>query len=541
MGNGPETLEENSISAHALGENSSFAKKMLPPVLGVSSLVLASCAQGIETATITTQEAFTTSVASQALEQWMSFTNGSQKGEIVGTPYLLANPDDANGADMWSFHPANPDGTPNKDVDYGFAKAFATLDGQSQVYSVTFILKHVESTKTTTAYLLLLDKDTPTQKTYAVSEIGTDGISHLAPFSFVMDLNPTDPTKDSFTLQPNGSADAPLAATAQPVGAAAKVYEAVFKIDGSNSNGASIPLTATPDTGATVTPTTAPTKESSPTVDPNMPEGATGKDAQGNWIKPLLDTSGKPVVENGTPLYEKWVSVHFAGDLENVTGHWFGPHGTTPLIEHCNSSDSLKSDYLNLQFELSDGISGPNIIQVHDDSQGELSGPTLASLIYSALGTRYLADHSGQTGVDFYNAFKSSDGISYPFDTSDGSFVYNNKTGKIIVRGVDLQTAQNDPRFWKRNFGSINQQIYTMTTGDKTGDAISYIASTIPFASMTRQQIQQAVLMSFAEIISGKDTPVTHEPYGKFMNNWSFFADSADKGAHPVIEISTTP
>jgi len=47
MGNGPETLEENSISAHALGENSSFAKKMLPPVLGVSSLVLASCAQGI--------------------------------------------------------------------------------------------------------------------------------------------------------------------------------------------------------------------------------------------------------------------------------------------------------------------------------------------------------------------------------------------------------------------------------------------------------------------------------------------------------------
>ena len=68
------------------------------------------------------------------------------------------------------------------------------------------------------------------------------------------------------------------------------------------------PMTATPtafpETTSTSIPTSIPptaTIEPSPTVDPNMPEGATGKDANGNYTK--------TTVENGNTITWTWTKV----------------------------------------------------------------------------------------------------------------------------------------------------------------------------------------------------------------------------------------
>ncbi len=75
---------------------------------------------------------------------------------------------------------------------------------------------------------------------------------------------------------------------------------------------------------------------STATHDPNMPEGATGKDKDGNWIKPLLDASGKQVIaENGQPMNETWLTFPSGPNGETVTG-WFKsgtPDGSIPTIE----------------------------------------------------------------------------------------------------------------------------------------------------------------------------------------------------------------
>ena len=86
--------------------------------------------------------------------------------------------------------------------------------------------------------------------------------------------------------------------------------------------------TATPTAFAETTPTSTQTSipptatiEPSPTVDPNIPEGATGKNELG-WTRETT---------NGT---EVWVPVQLVGDAEkNIHGHWYDTMGQFPLVD----------------------------------------------------------------------------------------------------------------------------------------------------------------------------------------------------------------
>jgi len=112
------------------------------------------------------------------------------------------------------------------------------------------------------------------------------------------------------------------------------------------------PMTATPtafsETTSTSVPTSIPptaTIEPSPTVDPSMPEGATGKDAEGNWIK----------TENG-------VNVTWSKDLNTWERHLNVNNEGIPLVifnEQQHTQGGMKDNF-PLFVNVSDKMSGYN-------------------------------------------------------------------------------------------------------------------------------------------------------------------------------------
>ena len=93
------------------------------------------------------------------------------------------------------------------------------------------------------------------------------------------------------------------------------------------------PATSTAIPTATVevlpTSTTAPTQiPATPTAtsDPNMPKSATGKNANNNWIKPLLDANGNLLKDHlGNQVYATWETYPVGINGQTITG-WFVNH-----------------------------------------------------------------------------------------------------------------------------------------------------------------------------------------------------------------------
>jgi hypothetical protein len=99
-----------------------------------------------------------------------------------------------------------------------------------------------------------------------------------------------------------------------------------------------IPATATPVMTQTSAPTATlaftdtPQPTPTETPDPNRPPGAIGQDEFGNYIKPWVKADGTPVIaENGTQLYETWVSVP-VGPNGEMFNSWTEPHIKNPTL-----------------------------------------------------------------------------------------------------------------------------------------------------------------------------------------------------------------
>src|SRR3989339_1547448 len=84
-------------------------------------------------------ELLTIDSASVAIHAWDTFTNGVNHGEIDDPITCATNPDDQSGTLLQGFHPANPDGTPNEALAYGFCNAPVTIDGKPEGAAVFLV------------------------------------------------------------------------------------------------------------------------------------------------------------------------------------------------------------------------------------------------------------------------------------------------------------------------------------------------------------------------------------------------------------------
>ena len=117
-----------------------------------------------------------------------------------------------------------------------------------------------------------------------------------------------------------------------------------------------VPLSSSTASTSETTPTPKPTDipvTPTETPDPNMPPGATGKDAQGNWIK--------TVTENGKQAEYVWKDIQVS--RETTVNGWFTSHilsgDSIPLIDADTVDGYTKT--VPFTFDFQEGVNGPNL------------------------------------------------------------------------------------------------------------------------------------------------------------------------------------
>ena len=278
---------------------------------------------------------------------------------------------------------------------------------------------------------------------------------------------------------------------------------------------ATIASTSTPV--LTATPTITPTPTNTP--DPNMPADAMRKDANENWIKPAVDASGKPLLdEHNNPIYDIWETIHFVGDPENVTGHWFAPHvingslnGGIPL--HLSGDDPYGyPDMIPMFINFIDGMIGPYF--EHPAAPGKGAGASFTGFLNTEIGKRYWQDTYGTNETNNTlpeTLTKMENGeLSIPFDGPAGSFVFKpgDKGGLIVnvLNDWDAVDPAKDPRFMEWSYYDPNgAKFRSMTIGNNSGDTVVYIVSQKPISTLTTDEIDTMILFAFARVIMNHD------------------------------------
>ena len=164
---------------------------------------------------------------------------------------------------------------------------------------------------------------------------------------------------------------------------------------------------------STLMPTSIPptvTMEPSPTVDPNMPEGATGKDAQGNWTK----------TENG-------IQVTWNAELNS----WM----RSLIVNDQGIPVSPVTQKLEYHFYVSDAVAGAMQVDSISYHGSPGNSPGYENAIFVKMQS--LLEKSPDWN-NYVNTLGTE--ISIPFTTSEGPqimIVGNSKIAKIEVDIID--------------------------------------------------------------------------------------------------------
>ncbi len=288
-------------------------------------------------------------------------------------------------------------------------------------------------------------------------------------------------------------------------------------------------FTLLPLPSATVTLSPSPATPTE-TRDPNMPPGATGKDAQGNYIKTVTE-NGKQVTytSEAVPTGSK-------GETKNmwVTSHVINPtfNGGIPAIDQ--PADGYEPG-ISIQFEVKEGIQAPFIQHANNlDSSNNIN---FTRLLYGTLMERYFGKNllkiSNTDQVQFgkdWNAGKLSipvtdaNGNTYDLPIND-----NTRANIILVNPEDITTSDYQDKF-------INS-----TTTFKNGVLTITVASTTPPESLSKDYFTFLILSRLMQIFVTQNQSLDY-----FKNNKMFIISKVDQldnlavnGQNPLFTIVT--
>lgn len=316
----------------------------------------------------------------------------------------------------------------------------------------------------------------------------------------IFDMPTTVPQQDKpFGTLSYLSADKGLVFFMMPVGTTKENHDntdafVAFLSNASPALAQGLSPTATPDVAT-----------NEPTKDPDMPEGATGKNYQGEWTK----------TENGVTY--TWTKIQYGGNPDNVIQEWTRVGTVDPagiwLIDK-RGFDEIPQSSIRMQVHLMDDISqfGKFILVDHPDP---LLGPSKASFssIFDMALLKTLKVHPGS---DWYNAevgiangnldgkydltFKNRDGITHMWNPAAGYDFYETSWDKLDPKTNINITEEPDTYFPNVVFR------YGLTTDPQTKKLIGYGAIKMTGA-LTDEQKNNAIikltLMAVSAIATG--------------------------------------
>ncbi|MGA7195117.1 MAG: hypothetical protein WBW94_15960 [Anaerolineales bacterium] len=307
--------------------------------------------------------------------------------------------------------------------------------------------------------------------------------------------------------------------------------------------------TAFPEITSTSIPTSIPptaTIAPSPTVDPNMPVGATGKDANNNWIKPLLDASGKQVVsENGQPVNETWETYSSGPNGETING-WFVDHIKNPTVPggipfEDAPQKTLKPSAMVIDFKVKDGIKAPYLEHMAgSDSQGDFTYSTNALNI---LMDRYYGKSPSSISTselrDFLNnKFPNDFSISLTDAQGNPHTIYGDEKFTIVlVDPVDIPNSDFIPV--RPNQSTI---LSFTTFDDKAHSVTILVANTIPFDQLSTEDFMRVVFNPYGHVLAFSDlNPKLWVQEPETAAEATSFATLGLKGSSPYFTLSDSP
>jgi hypothetical protein len=179
---------------------------------------------------------------SAALKPWKNFSTGGKQYEMFGQIRIPLRSE--NSQDILYVNAANPDGSPNLQVEYTIVNT--TLRSGAEVYQLPFLIKNDKTVNTQTAYILSFSKGDGTKDIYDMGELDSSHNATLSPFQFVIDYSAEIP---SFRLVKTDTQTEEKLVSAQPT-EASQIADIAFRAPGEQ---APFNLTPTPDS-LTATP-----------------------------------------------------------------------------------------------------------------------------------------------------------------------------------------------------------------------------------------------------------------------------------------------
>ncbi len=262
----------------------------------------------------------------------------------------------------------------------------------------------------------------------------------------------------------------------------------------------------------TDTPQTPPTETPDPLA--GAPEGATGKDAKGNYIK--------TVVENGYPYEFTW---------HEGLKTW-----ARPLGKMFGWDWSLDNGF-PVRWFMAEGVEGGNIKEiVHQefvasafDDRSPLAG-SINAIIKDRLGL----SPSQLTGDLFDKGVK----FSYIVDDASHEVTFDKDTGikVFIVPPESLEGQEGVSHVTDGRVGNDALSLFSKLVGiDKEGELVFVVASPVPLDQLSEEHLRHMLVLNFTNFISGVDQ--TRQAYSTPVDRHARLSGEPRANGVPTVNI----
>ncbi|MBM3179467.1 MAG: hypothetical protein FJZ86_03845 [Chloroflexi bacterium] len=301
------------------------------------------------------------------------------------------------------------------------------------------------------------------------------------------------------------------------------------------------PPTPTSTPIPTASPIPSPTLTATPTEDPlaGAPEGATAKDANGNWTRPLVDAAGAPVLdENGKAILETYLTYAVGPNGETISG-WHRPLG------EINAWETIGNDGFPVRWYIADGVPGGHIKEIIRQSVVSSDDrSSLNSAINPIIGDR-LGLANGQKPIDLfengqtftYSVYEDVNGVQ-TLVTKDITIDKDTGIKVFIVPPEDLEpfVGEKEKGGVSLATDNISLRFYSKLVGvDADDELVFVIASPVALDKLSEKRLRWMLFLNLARFIGTEDQSVQNlNTYTSILGNHSGHLRANGK---PDVEI----
>ncbi len=269
--------------------------------------------------------------------------------------------------------------------------------------------------------------------------------------------------------------------------------------------------TATAVFTPTKTPTAAPEPTNTPDPLAGAPEGATGKDSKGNYIK--------TVQENGNTHEFTWDK-----ELED----WVRPLGEMFVW------DNQYSSALPLRWFMAEGVPGGNIQEIAYQDYVTSDDPNTLSQSINPI----IRDRLGLSNEEMVsNLLDDGEAFSFSVGETSQTIVFDKDTGiKVFIvppeslepfvgeGGVSLVTD------------NISFKLFSKLVGvDKEGELVFVVASPVPLDKLSEKQLRYLLFLNVGNFLEGENQ--TRQALTTKVSILAFDSDDPRANGKPTIDI----